>query len=660
MPKCNYCGSEYLEAAKWCSFCGKFISLPSGKILDGRFEITRKIANGGMGIIYLASDNQFPKSPRIIKEMTIGKQMFEISQKIITSFTDEAQLLSHLKHLGIPQVLAYFVENDRYYLVMEYIEGKNLERSIEKKDFNETQIISIISEICQILEYLHSQEPTIVHQDIKPGNIIIDPSGSLHLVDFGVFKLVKLNGSTKYLTRHTSIFGTYGFNAPETQHGKVLPQSDIYSLGMTAVWLLTGDTDREKFLEEKPCSKWLYSIIKRCIELEYKDRFQTAQNLQTALENKSESSPVIQNPIIQVVTPTPQILPKVNLSNLSSTITHCLKRIVFNRRDSVLVANLLEFVKSDTEQYAKFSVDQLNTIARFLLLSVNWEQYNQDESETRFANLIGRLTTPRQDTVADMLIQIKSSNVKKNFLSFLKENKNKGQYNQPTIVFALKRIYVSKSETDIIRFLSFQLIEWNLEQLIKQFPEIESDPYISSMFIQEIHLYLTTNTHYLNHYQHIVSINDIYQYLGFIRLLYNSGNKKLMDVSITRQIVDLDKIVNFYIYSCGVIYKREKIIKYCELLIDMLGARNTLGDLLALIIDQRNNLITILEIIRGWDLFTMICGSLIIFPTLIHTLGYKVKYNKRFKKIKKSFILLLIEYQTQPEVAHLIEKIKKI
>jgi serine/threonine protein kinase len=156
-------------------------------------------------------------------------------------FAREADTLAQLKHAAIPAITDRFDDQNRHYLVMEYVEGRNLEEEIAARGgpLPEGLIIDIARQLCDVLAYLHGSTPPVVYRDMKPSNVMLTPKGRVVLVDFGIARLFKS-------ARKGTMIGTLGFAPPEQYQGVVDPRSDIYSLGATLHYVLTG-RDPEKF-----------------------------------------------------------------------------------------------------------------------------------------------------------------------------------------------------------------------------------------------------------------------------------------------------------------------------------------------------------------------------------------------------------------------------
>src|SRR5579875_443352 len=215
--------------------------LPSGTVLQKRYLIQKLIGGGGMGVVYLAQDQRLANRPCAIKEMVdhfIDPQQRRDANEY---FAREADTLAQLRHPSIPAITDRFDQANRHYLVMEYVEGRNLEEEMAAlgHPLDEGVVIDIARQLCEVLSYLHSFTPPIVYRDMKPSNVMLTPRGKVMLIDFGIARLFKVASKG-------TMIGTLGFAPPEQYQGQVDPRSDIYSLGATLHYVLTG-RDPEKF-----------------------------------------------------------------------------------------------------------------------------------------------------------------------------------------------------------------------------------------------------------------------------------------------------------------------------------------------------------------------------------------------------------------------------
>jgi serine/threonine protein kinase len=215
--------------------------LPGGTLLQKRYLIQKLIGGGGMGVVYLAQDQRLANRPCAIKEMVDHFIDPQQRREANEYFAREADTLAQLRHPSIPAISDRFDQANRHYLVMEYVEGRNLEEEMAAlgHPLDEGVVIDIARQLCEVLSYLHSFSPPIVYRDMKPSNVMLTPKGKAMLIDFGIARLFKVASKG-------TMIGTLGFAPPEQYQGQVDPRSDIYSLGATLHYVLTG-RDPEKF-----------------------------------------------------------------------------------------------------------------------------------------------------------------------------------------------------------------------------------------------------------------------------------------------------------------------------------------------------------------------------------------------------------------------------
>ncbi|MBN3941594.1 serine/threonine protein kinase [Nostoc sp. NMS9] len=279
-----------------------------GKLLDHRYQVIRVLAMGGFGQTYIAQDTRRPGNPIcVVKHLKPGTdpRVFDTAKRL---FNSEAETLEKLgNHDQIPRLLAYFDENQEFYLVQEYIEGHTLgEELIPGKRWNERQVIQLLQEVLEILEFVHRQG--VIHRDIKPDNIIRRLSDNkLVLVDFGAVKqlrtqLVTVGGQASA----TVVIGTPGYMPTEQGQGKPRPNSDIYSLGIIAIQALTGLQPTE--LQEDPetgeiiwrhsvtVNHGLAAVLSKMVRYHFKDRYQNATQALQACKDAISPVPALSIP----------------------------------------------------------------------------------------------------------------------------------------------------------------------------------------------------------------------------------------------------------------------------------------------------------------------------------------------------------------------------
>lgn len=276
----------------------KLKPLQEGTLLNSRYEIVRKIGGGGMGAVYLASDNNLGGVLRAVKEMVQAHIEEEQQDKAINDFKRESMILSTLDHIAIPTIFDYFYDSDegRFYLVMKYISGGDLSsrlRSAPEGKLDEPTVVEWAIQIADVLNYLHSQPSTIVYRDLKPSNIMVDGNtGRIMLIDFGIARSI----SQKEEKGVTAV-GTMGYAPPELFSGNVEPRSDIYSLGSTVFHLLTGADPQSNPLlifdfQKNPrprqinpqLSDQIERILMKAVEYSADSRFASASELKRVLE----------------------------------------------------------------------------------------------------------------------------------------------------------------------------------------------------------------------------------------------------------------------------------------------------------------------------------------------------------------------------------------
>jgi serine/threonine-protein kinase len=277
----------------------KLKPLAEGVILNGRYEIIRKIGGGGMGAVYLASDNNLGGVLRAVKEMVQTHIEEEQQEKAINDFKRESMILSSLDHVSIPTIYDYFYDEkeSRFYLVMKYISGGDLSsrlRSAQEGRIDERNVCEWAVQIIDVLDYLHNQPSTIVYRDLKPSNVMIDGnSGRAMLIDFGIARSISQREE-----KGVTAVGTMGYAPPELFSGNVEPRSDIYSLGSTMFHLLTGADPQSNPLlifdfQKNPrprqinpqLSDQIERILMKAVQYNADERFRSAAEMRDVLED---------------------------------------------------------------------------------------------------------------------------------------------------------------------------------------------------------------------------------------------------------------------------------------------------------------------------------------------------------------------------------------
>ncbi len=212
--------------------------------LQGRYIIEQTVGAGGMGSVYKAIDTLEKNRIVAIKEM--GQSQYHNFAKLREAeelFQREAAMLSHLSHPHLPHVYDFFNEHGRFYLVMDFIEGKTLKQLLTESATQCLPVEDILDyalQLCDVLAYLHQQTPPIIFRDLKPSNVMVTAKGNVYLIDFGIARVFKQG-----LLQDTQRLGTPGFASPEQYgSGQTGPKSDLYSLGATLHYCLTGKDPR--------------------------------------------------------------------------------------------------------------------------------------------------------------------------------------------------------------------------------------------------------------------------------------------------------------------------------------------------------------------------------------------------------------------------------
>ena len=258
--------------------------LERGTVLDGRYEILELIKSGGMGAVYKAVNCKL-ESICAVKELLPFELGEEEHEKAREWFKREARLLARLDHPGMPKVFDYFIINDRYYLVMNFVDGEDLLCKLDREGnpgLPEEKVVGWAIEILRVLDYLHKQDPVIIYRDLKPANIMLHRDGRIVLIDFGLARAVH-NFSIKKTAR-----GTFGYAPVEQYEGEAEPRSDIYSLGATIHHLLTGMVPFSFNFEPirkivMSLSPELEAIIMKALENNKEERFSSAGEMLDSL-----------------------------------------------------------------------------------------------------------------------------------------------------------------------------------------------------------------------------------------------------------------------------------------------------------------------------------------------------------------------------------------
>jgi len=266
-------------------------ALRQNDILQNRYKIEGVLGVGGMGSVYQARDMQFPEAKRFVavKEMLQQSNDPEIKEQALRNFQREANILAGLSHPAIPTIHDYFSTKERAYLVMEFINGSDLDSILNRHEgfLPVNQVIEWAVTLCDVLSYLHTSDPPIIFRDIKPSNIMIDVYGRLRLIDFGIAKTFDPG-------RKGTMIGTEGYAAPESYRGLATPASDIFGVGATLHHLLTRDDPRMHppfTFHQRPIPQTnpsvtaeLDALVMKALAYNGEERFASAEEMKKALE----------------------------------------------------------------------------------------------------------------------------------------------------------------------------------------------------------------------------------------------------------------------------------------------------------------------------------------------------------------------------------------
>jgi formylglycine-generating enzyme required for sulfatase activity/tRNA A-37 threonylcarbamoyl transferase component Bud32 len=291
------------------------MSLAKDIILDDRYSVIRSLGGGGMGTAYLVEDQRLSRSC-VAKEASLQDPAYH------EQFEQEAQILAGLRHPNLPEIYDYFLENDQPYLIMQFIEGTTLDRLQDGRSapFEVDQVLRWAKDLLDALVYLHSQNPPVIHRDVKPSNVCITPEGGAVLLDFGIARRLDRTSTRTGAQAHSLYYSPIEQYKPESFASyrtlnrylttlrddgfHTSTYSDIYSLGATlyfALTLLEPPDACMRFLEETPrpihelnpeVPDFLVDAINQAIVIDPRERCQRASDFQDLLRpQQTEISP---------------------------------------------------------------------------------------------------------------------------------------------------------------------------------------------------------------------------------------------------------------------------------------------------------------------------------------------------------------------------------
>lgn len=258
----------------------------------GKYQVVTKIGAGGQATVYkallrkdLPAVGSAAADTVVLKEFILPTQAgVNVRKRVLENIQKEAKLLKNLSHPNIVKLLDFFIEDQRAYVVLEQIDGTTLQSLVEQKgSMKEEEVLNFALQMCTILNYLHSRKPPIIHRDFTPDNLMMARGDIVKLIDFNVAEHLESN-STR------SVVGKHSYIPPEQFRGSAIPQSDIYSLGATLYFLLTG-SEPEPITCSSPkklrsdLSDEMNAIVEKATALDSGYRYEDASELRRDLEN---------------------------------------------------------------------------------------------------------------------------------------------------------------------------------------------------------------------------------------------------------------------------------------------------------------------------------------------------------------------------------------
>lgn len=279
--------------AEFCQRCG------SQLLLRDRYRIVKALGQGGFGATFLANDESLPGEPScVIKQLRPSAAAPHVLEMARELFHREAKTLGKIgNHPQVPRLLDYFEDSRQFYLVQEYVSGLTLQQEVKRDGaLSEAGVKQFLSEILPVLQYIHSQQ--VIHRDIKPANLIRrEQDRKLVLIDFGAVKNqvnTPEGGNADQTALTAYAIGTPGFAPPEQMAMRPVYASDLYALGVTCIYLLSGRSPKELDYNPKTgemlwhrhvhISKHFAEVLKKMLEVSVGHRYQSAEEVLRALD----------------------------------------------------------------------------------------------------------------------------------------------------------------------------------------------------------------------------------------------------------------------------------------------------------------------------------------------------------------------------------------
>ncbi|MDZ8183750.1 MAG: serine/threonine-protein kinase [Nostoc sp. ChiSLP02] len=307
-----YCSKQHTNdnGNRFCTLCGEPLPLAVGQVINNRYQIIRQLGQGGFGRTYLAEDKKSHQTC-VLKEFAPQVQEKQDLQKARELFEREANVLKKLHHSQIPRfhssLQVKIGTKDFFFLVQDYVDGENFDQLLEQrrsqgKTFTEEEVITLLQQILPVVSYIHSRD--VVHRDISPDNLIWRRSDNLPvLIDFGGVKQLPASQGfwRTQLVENNTLLGKKGY-APEEQlrQGQVFFSSDLYSLAVTVLVLLTGQEPQKLYDSYQGLWYWgkqiqvspkLESVLKKMLAYKPSDRYQRAEQILKDLPSPNATKP---------------------------------------------------------------------------------------------------------------------------------------------------------------------------------------------------------------------------------------------------------------------------------------------------------------------------------------------------------------------------------
>jgi len=310
-PDCSH--PQNPANVKQCQTCGASL------VLHDRYLTVKKLGKGGFGATFLAIDVSLPGNPCcVIKQLRPSNSEPDLLKMARELFAREARTLGKIgNHPQVPRLLDYFEVDEQFYLIQEFVQGLNLQQEVRQQGpFNEEKVRYFLQEILPVLDYIHANR--VIHRDIKPANIIRrEIDNKLVLIDFGAVKNEINTIAAANVESRTALtafaIGTLGFAPPEQLSMRPVYASDIYAVGVTAIYLLTGKSPKDlgidpttgelQWQENVNISNTLIQVLEKMLELSVRSRYKTGKEILDVIKFEDDSQDLSSNLMNQPTAP---------------------------------------------------------------------------------------------------------------------------------------------------------------------------------------------------------------------------------------------------------------------------------------------------------------------------------------------------------------------